>query len=128
MRSAILLALIVSGVFSQPPQPRSEEDRASEMKRRVIETLHLRPGDTAADVGCGDGFYTIPLARFLGPSGKVYAEDINDSELFKLKQHLGEEGLKNVEVIKGAEDDPKLPADRAGRRTDCQRVSRDDGA
>ena len=82
------------------------------MKRRVIETLQLRPGDTAADVGCGDGFYTIPLARFLGPSGKVYAEDISDAELIKLKEHLGKEGLKNVEVIKGAEDDPKLPADR----------------
>jgi predicted methyltransferase len=52
------------------------------------------------------------LARFLGPSGKVYAEDISDAELIKLKEHLGKEGLKNVEVIKGAEDDPKLPADR----------------
>jgi len=98
-------------VVSQPSQPRSEEDRAADLKRRVIETLHLGPGDTAADVGCGDGFYTIPLARFLGPTGKVYAEDISDVELNKLKQHLSQEGLKNVEVIKGAEDDPKLPKD-----------------
>jgi predicted methyltransferase len=112
-RLAILLSLILFGVFGQPSQPpRSEEDRAAEMKRRVVETLNVRPGDTAADVGCGDGFYTIPLARFLGPSGKVYAEDISDAELIKLKEHLGKEGLKNVEVIKGAEDDPKLPADR----------------
>ena len=80
------------------------------MKKRVMETLNLRPGDTAADVGCGDGFYTIPLARFLGPSGKVYAEDISDSELIKLKEHLAKEGLHNVEIIKGAVDDPKLPA------------------
>jgi ubiquinone/menaquinone biosynthesis C-methylase UbiE len=82
------------------------------MKRRVVETLNLRPGDTAADVGCGEGFYTIPLARFLGPSGKVFAEDISDAELIKLKDHLTKEGLKNVEVIKGAEDDPKLPPNR----------------
>ena len=109
MRSVILLSLILCPAFAQP---RTEEERAAEMKRRVIETLQLRPGDTAADVGCGDGFYTIPLARFLGPSGKLYAEDINDAELIKLKEHLGKEGLKNVEVIKGAEDDPKLPADR----------------
>jgi ubiquinone/menaquinone biosynthesis C-methylase UbiE len=111
LRSAIVLVLIVSGVFSQTPQPRSEEDRVAEMKRRVIETLHLRPGDTAADVGCGDGFYTIPLARSLGPSGKVFAVDIDDGELLKLKQHLAEDGLKNVEVMKGAEDDPRLPTD-----------------
>jgi ubiquinone/menaquinone biosynthesis C-methylase UbiE len=82
------------------------------MKRRVVETLNVRLGDTAADVGCGDGGYTIPLARFLGPSGTVYAEDINDAELTKLKEHLANEGLTNVEVIKGAKDDPKLPTDR----------------
>lgn len=109
---AILLPLILCGVFAQSPQPRSEEDRAAEMKRRVIETLRLHPGDTAADVGCGDGFYTIPLSHFLGPSGRVYAEDISDVELIKLKEHLAKEGLQNVEVIKGDEDDPRLPADR----------------
>ncbi len=110
--SSILLLLIVCQVFGQSLQPRSDEDRAAEMKRRVIETLNLHPGDTAAEVGCGDGFYTIPLARFLGPSGKVLAEDISDSELIKLKEHLGKEGLQNVEVIKGDKDDPKLPANR----------------
>jgi ubiquinone/menaquinone biosynthesis C-methylase UbiE len=111
-RSAFVLSIAVYSLFGQPPSPRSEEDRAAELKKRVVEILQLKPGDTAADVGCGDGFYTIPLARFLGPSGKVYAEDISDSELVKLKQHLTEEGLKNVEVIKGAADDPKLPSDR----------------
>ena len=112
LRRAILLPLILYGAFGQPPEPRSEADRAADLKRRAIETLHLQPEDTAADVGCGDGFYTIPLARFLGPAGKVCAEDINDAELIKLKEHLASEGLKNVEVIKGAEDDPKLPSDR----------------
>jgi ubiquinone/menaquinone biosynthesis C-methylase UbiE len=109
MRSAILLVLIGSWVLSQTSQPQSEENRVAEMKRRVIETLNLRSGNTAAEVGCGDGFYTIPLARFLGPSGKVYAEDISDAELVKLKEHLSKEGLQNVEVLKGAVDDPKLP-------------------
>jgi hypothetical protein len=65
-------------------------------------------------VGCEDGFYTIPLAAFLGPSGKVFAEDINDAALIKLKEHLIKEGLKNVEVIKSVEDDPKLPPERLG--------------
>jgi ubiquinone/menaquinone biosynthesis C-methylase UbiE len=113
VRTVILPLLIISGLFGQSPQAQSEDDRVAEMKRRVVETLQLRAGDTAADVGCGEGFYTIPLARFLGPSGKVFAVDINDAALLKLKQHLSEEGLKNVEVIKGAEDDPKLPANRA---------------
>src|SRR5579872_6854262 len=109
-RRAIPALLIVSGVFAQTPQSQSEANRVAELKRRVIETLQLRAGDVAADVGCGDGFYTIPLARFLGPSGKVLAVDIDESALVKLKQHLAEDGLKNVEAIRGAGDDPKLPA------------------
>src|SRR6266567_2824082 len=110
-RSAILLPLFLCGAFSQPPQPRSEEERAADLKKRVIETLQLRPGDTAADVGCGDGFYTIPLARSLA-SGKVFAEDINDAARVKLRERLDKEGLQNVEIIKGAVDDPKFPASR----------------
>jgi predicted methyltransferase len=96
-------------LFGQTSPPRSEEERVAEMKTRVVALLGLNSGTTAADVGCGDGFYTMPLARFLGPSGRVYAEDISDGPLVKLKQHLAEEGLKNVEVIKGTLDDPKLP-------------------
>ena len=106
----LFLLFLSSGLFSQSLQPQSEADRVAEMKRRVIETLQLRAGDVAADVGCGDGFYTIPLARFLGPSGKVFAVDIDESALVKLKEHLTEDGLKNVEAIRGAGDDPKLPA------------------
>ncbi len=60
-------------------------------------------------MGCGDGLYTIAPAHFLGPSGRVYAEDISDGPLTKLKHHLAEDGLKNIEVIKGTLDDPKLP-------------------
>jgi predicted methyltransferase len=112
LRSVILLPLILGGLFGPSPQPSSEADRAADLKKRVIEVLHVRPGNIAADIGSGDGFYTIPLARAVGPSGKVYAEDINDAALIKLKEHLAAEGLKNVEVIKGAEDDPKLPTDR----------------
>lgn len=107
VRNGILLLLIICRLFGQP-----EGDRAADLKRRVIEALHLQSGETAADIGCGDGSYTIPLARILGPSGKLYAEDIDDTALFKLKEYLGKEGLQNVEIIKGAEDDPKLPANR----------------
>lgn len=112
-RGAVLLALILGSASGQVgKQPRSEEDRAAEMKRLVIAILNLRPGDTVADVGCGDGFYTIPLARRLGPSGKVYAEDIDDDALIKLKEHLAKAQLRNVEVIKGEVDDPELPAEQ----------------
>jgi predicted methyltransferase len=109
-RIAIAFLLAASALFGQASQARSEEERLAEMKTRVVALLGLKSGDTAADVGCGDGFYTVPLARSLGPSGRVYAEDISDGQLAKLKQRLADEGLRNVEIVKGAVDDPKLPA------------------
>src|SRR5262249_50733386 len=105
-RIPIALMLAISALFGQASLSRSEEERAAEMKSRVVALLGLKSGDTAADVGCGDGFYTVPLARSLGPSGRVYAEDISDGQLAKLKQRLAGEGLKNVEIIKGAVADP----------------------
>ena len=108
-RIPIAFMLTVGVLFAQAPQSRSEEERVAEMTTRVVALLGLKSGDTAADVGCGDGFYTIPLARFLGPSGKVYAEDISDDQLSKLKKRLDEQGLRNVEVVNGAPEDPKLP-------------------
>jgi precorrin-6B methylase 2 len=106
---ALLLVLAATNLFGQAQ--RSEEQRAADLKKRVVAALQVPAGSTVADVGCGDGFYTIPLARFLGPSGKVYAEDIDDKALYKLKQNLIEEHLENVEVVKGLADDPKLPVD-----------------
>uniref|UniRef100_Q01TI4 Methyltransferase type 11 n=1 Tax=Solibacter usitatus (strain Ellin6076) TaxID=234267 RepID=Q01TI4_SOLUE len=93
-------------------RPSSDEEWAVEMKRRVVASLHLRSGAEAADVGCGDGFYTLPMALAVGPAGKVLAVDIDESSPSKLKQHLTEGGVRNVELVHGAEDDPRLPPAR----------------
>src|SRR5215831_17147757 len=69
-RMPIAFLLTVAALFGQASQSRSEEERVAEMKTRVVALLGLKSGDTAADVGCGDGFYTIPLARFLGLPGR----------------------------------------------------------
>jgi predicted methyltransferase len=68
-RQSFVILLAASGLFGQPAQI-SEEERAADLKKRVVAALQVPAGSTVADVGCGDGFYTIPLARFLGPSGK----------------------------------------------------------
>jgi len=109
IRSKALWCLPIALVAAQTSQSRPYQDREAELKARVVALLGLKSGGVAADVGCGDGFYTIPLARVLGPSGKVYAEDISDEQLAKLKQNVADEGLTNVEIIKGKPDDPGLP-------------------
>src|ERR1700676_5179506 len=95
----LLLFLAATNLFGQAKL--SEAEREADLKKRVVAALQVPAGSTVADVGCGDGSYTIPLARFLGPSGKVYAEDIDDKALYKLKQNLIEAHLENVEVEKG---------------------------
>lgn len=108
-RRACLL-LVASGVFGQPLKTQSEEDRTAEMKRR--DRNSPTPGRRHRG-RCG--LRRRPLhdsaGAFARTIRKGFAVDINDTELFKLKQHLAEEGLKNVEIIKGEEDDPRLPAD-----------------
>ena len=104
----LLWATVLCG---QSAQPLSEKERIADLKQRVIAAIPVQAGGTVADVGCGVGFYTIPLAHFLGPSGKVFAEDIDSDSLGTLKQALSDEGLRNVEIVKGLVDDPRLPDD-----------------
>jgi len=107
VRAALLPVLFAVAVFVPPIEAQSEQESANELKRRVIEALHLHGSETVADVGCGDGFYTLPLARALG-DGRVLAVDIDDAALSKLKGRLADQGLKNVETVKGKEDDPLI--------------------
>jgi SAM-dependent methyltransferase len=106
-RTALLSFSIALALLVPPLHAQSEQEAAAELKRRVIEALHLHGGETVADVGCGEGFYTFPLARALG-SGKVLAVDIDEAALSKLKRGLAGQGIKNVEVVKGKEDDPLI--------------------
>lgn len=75
----------------------------------VLEALQLRGNETIADVGAGSGYYTFRLAPKV-PAGKVLAVDIQDEMLAALRRRVAEQKVSNVEVIKGAEKDPHLPA------------------
>ena len=76
---------------------------------RVVQTLGLRPGDHVADLGSGSGYFTFRLARAVGPTGKVYAVDIDEAMNADLRERVKQEGLQNVEVLQATPDDPRLP-------------------
>lgn len=94
----------------------SEEarDRVHEA-REIMDKAGIRPGMSVADVGAGEGYYTVRLARRVGPNGRVQAEDILAEVVDALEQRVSREGLANVRVTLGAPDDPKLPAGRFDR-------------
>lgn len=76
----------------------------------ALDALKLKPGMVVADVGAGTGYFSIRMAKRVGPNGKVYAEDIQEPMLNRLRQNAKREGLGNIVTVAGGEADPKLPA------------------
>ncbi len=76
---------------------------------RVMDLLGIVPGKTAADLGAGSGWFTVRAAKRVGPTGSVYAEDINPAAHDYIEQRLKREGIANVHVVLGTPEDPKLP-------------------
>lgn len=77
---------------------------------RLVELLDLEPGMTVGDVGAGFGAWTMALSRWLGPSGRVFANDIGDAQLAALRESIERERLANVTVVAGSVDATNLPA------------------
>lgn len=77
--------------------------------QRVVTALGLEPGDRVADLGAGGGYFTFRLADAVGPTGVVYAVDVDEGMIDYLTQRARDEGRTNVEVILGEYHDPLLP-------------------
>ncbi len=77
-----------------------------------MDALGIADGATVADLGAGGGWFTIRLARRVGPSGLVYAEDIQPQMIESIQRRVEREGLKNVRTVHGTATDPRLPLGR----------------
>ncbi|MEI8227512.1 MAG: class I SAM-dependent methyltransferase, partial [Planctomycetota bacterium] len=86
-----------------------ESRQREEDCRLLLESLAIRPGQTVCDMGCGNGFYTVELAKRVGPRGLVYAVDVQPEMLRMLAHRLADEGIANVRPVLGTAVDPRLP-------------------
>lgn len=84
---------------------RDERQKPNEL----VAALDLKPGMTVADIGTGTGYMLPFLSRAVGPTGKVFGEDIQADFVAKAKTKVNAEKLPNVELFLGNETDPKLP-------------------
>jgi ubiquinone/menaquinone biosynthesis C-methylase UbiE len=84
---------------------REQEERCSLM----LTNLGVKRGMNICDMGCGNGFYTLQLAKMTGSEGRVYAVDIQAEMLKMLRTRAAEEGLRNITPILSTASDPKLP-------------------
>jgi ubiquinone/menaquinone biosynthesis C-methylase UbiE len=87
-----------------------ESRQREEDCRMLLEALAVEPGQTVCDMGCGNGFYTLELARRVGPRGLVYAVDIQPEMLRMLAEQAAAEGLDTIRPVLGTPIDPRLPA------------------
>jgi ubiquinone/menaquinone biosynthesis C-methylase UbiE len=79
---------------------------------QIMDALGIADGSAVADLGAGAGWFTIRLARRVGPNGVVFAEDIQPEMIEAIERRVQREGLRNVRTVLGAPDDPRLPAGR----------------
>jgi len=76
---------------------------------RVLRAVGVEPGMTLGEVGAGRGYFTVKLARAVGPTGRVLANDIDSGALAALEDRCRREQLENVETVLGEAVDPLLP-------------------
>jgi SAM-dependent methyltransferase len=98
----------VMGFQGAPWLDREERD-VEEEPERAIEALELKPGNVVADIGAGSGYMSVRMAKRVGPTGRVYATDIQPEMLKLLQQRLTRDKITNIVPILGLVDDPKLP-------------------
>lgn len=79
---------------------------------RVVEALAISPGDHVAEVGAGAGYWLPELSAAVGPTGRVYAVEVEAELASDLEAFVEKRALDNVEVVLGDYDDPKLPDHR----------------
>jgi len=98
----------VMGMGGAPWLARSERE-TEEAPDKALDAIDLRPGMSVADIGAGTGYFSLRMARRVGPSGKIYANDIQPEMLEKLRANAQREKLANIETVLGSVADPKLP-------------------
>jgi len=74
----------------------------------LLQALNVQPGQVVCDMGCGNGFYTLQLAKLVGEKGKVLAVDIQPEMLHMLSERAREEGITNIVPVAGTQVDPRL--------------------
>jgi arsenite methyltransferase len=77
--------------------------------QRVIQALQIEPGAAIADLGAGSGYFTFRLAQAVGPSGRVYAVDVDEDMTRLIETKARERGVQTIEAVLAQPENPNLP-------------------
>ncbi|HSB10100.1 MAG TPA: methyltransferase domain-containing protein [Blastocatellia bacterium] len=121
-RNRLLLVLLLIGACDLSLQSATATNSSQDTDRdrnrdewqrpaQVFDALAVKLGHRVADIGCGSGYFSFRLAARVGAEGKVYAVDIDQKAIDKVRQRKDREKLEQVEPILGESADPHLPPD-----------------
>lgn len=77
---------------------------------QIMDAMGIADASVVADIGAGSGWFTLRLARRVGPQGMVYAEDVQKEMITAISRRVSREGFNNVKPVLGLKNDPRLPA------------------
>jgi ubiquinone/menaquinone biosynthesis C-methylase UbiE len=105
------LAVLVAGLAGMAAfaGTANAQDEFASDAAHLVTALKLHAGQTVADIGAGGGQLTVALAREVGPSGRVYATELDADRLRDIRQATDSAGLKNVSVIEAHATRTNLP-------------------
>jgi ubiquinone/menaquinone biosynthesis C-methylase UbiE len=105
-----LTGRVIPGMATDAAWLDRTERQREEAPDRALELAGITPGMSVADIGAGTGYMTMRIARLVGPTGRVYANELQPAMLRLIAANVSREQLRNVEVVQGTEDDARLPA------------------
>jgi ubiquinone/menaquinone biosynthesis C-methylase UbiE len=103
------LAPIVVGVLVAFDGTATAQDEFTSDAKRLVPVIELHEGQTVADIGAGSGRLTVELAREVGPSGRVYATELEEDRRRAIREAAKSAGLKNVTVVEAHATRTNLP-------------------
>jgi arsenite methyltransferase len=110
LSALLILSLWLAGCAEWGYRHMNDPSRDAWQKpKQVVEKLGIKPGARVADLGAGGGYFTWYLAAAVGPQGKVYAVEIDDTALGIIEKEMKSRGVTNVVPVRAEPGDAKLP-------------------
>jgi ubiquinone/menaquinone biosynthesis C-methylase UbiE len=109
--TSLVAGAVVAALATVTPASAADDARrdAQLQPDRVMDAIGIRPGMVVGEAGAGRGYFTFKLARRVGASGKVYANDIDRAALDHVRQVCRDENIGNIETVVGEVEDPLFP-------------------
>jgi len=109
-KSSLAAGLFCTALAATITLPRVHADPTDEIKR-LAAVMEWKPGTIVADIGAGDGKYAFAAAELVGPSGRVFATEIDQDKLTKLRSEVAARHLTNVIILESKDADTNLPTE-----------------